>query len=144
MKAFKNKFDKYACIGDSITIDLGAVQIKARIEQDIDHNIDDDDCHNVDQSVTGCNEEQQHKLIKAREAWYNNQWEYVGIVLSVWADDICIDSHVSSLWGIECNYPNSDNSYLSEVANDLLSESWEDIKKTVKEYKQKVNAIDID
>jgi hypothetical protein len=29
-------------------------------------------------------------------------------------------SHAASLWGIEANYPGADNSYLTEVANELL------------------------
>ena len=143
MKTFKEKYDKYVCDGDSISLDLGTVQIKATVQRDIDHGIDDDDWHNVDQSVTGCNDEQQEKLIAARQSWFNDEWFYCGVVLSAWSDDICIDGHVASLWGIECNYPGGDNDYLSEVANELLSESWEDIKEAVQQYKSKVASIAI-
>lgn len=34
-----------------------------------------------------------------------------------------IDDHAASLWGVEANYPDTDNSYLCEVANELLPEA---------------------
>ena len=36
-----------------------------------------------------------------------------------------IEDHAASLWGIECNFPGSDNSYLSEVVQELESEAIE-------------------
>ena len=36
---------------------------------------------------------------------------------------IIVDSTQASLWGIEANYPGTDNGYLTEVANELLPES---------------------
>lgn len=59
------------------------------------------------------------------KAWCNDEWHYVGIVLSVECDGITLDYHAASLWGIECNYPGSDNLYLTEVANELLDEAVE-------------------
>jgi len=47
----------------------------------------------------------------------------IHLVLSVWVDDICLDDHAASLWGIDCNYPGADNLYLSECADDLLGEA---------------------
>jgi hypothetical protein len=37
----------------------------------------------------------------------------------------------TALWGVECNYPDSDNSYLMEVANDLLPEALEQAKAAI-------------
>lgn len=39
-----------------------------------------------------------------------------------------VDDYEHALWGIDLNYPNSDNSYLLEVANDLASEALESAK----------------
>jgi len=39
-----------------------------------------------------------------------------------------MDDHAASLWGIEANYPDSDNAYLTEVANGLLPEALEAAK----------------
>ena len=34
-----------------------------------------------------------------------------------------LDAHAASLWGVEANYPGSDNAYLAEVAEKLLPEA---------------------
>jgi hypothetical protein len=57
------------------------------------------------------------------KAWCNDAWWYCGIVLSVSRADIILVDHAASLWRIECNYPDSDNSYLLDVANELLPEA---------------------
>jgi hypothetical protein len=117
------KFSDYACIGDSITLERDGFTIVARIEHDSDSHIDDDDCHNVDQAVTGCDEMQQAKLLEARNAWFADEWRYCGIVLSVAKNGIMLDDRAASLWRVECNYPGSDNSYLTAIANELLDEA---------------------
>lgn len=123
MPKFTECFDSFACEGDTITTTKNGFDITARIVRDNVIHIDDDDCHNPDQKVTGCNAEQQKKLLAARDAWFNNDWFYCGIVLEVSKAGIMLDPHAASLWGIECNYPGTDNSYLLEVANDLLPEA---------------------
>ena len=104
--------------GDSITSESGYT---AFIVYDHDYNIDDDDVHNPDQSVTGCDDDQQEKLLIARRAWFNNEWFYCGIILKHPEG-----YQVDSLWGIEANYPGSDNSYLTEVATEMLNEVFSD------------------
>lgn len=124
---FDQKFKKFACPGDRIRCTLERFTFVATLHQDYDHDIDDDDCHNPDQRVTGCNAEQQQQLLAARKAYANDKWFYVGIVVEAYLTDFSLDTpivkHAASLWGIECNYPGSDNSYLNEVANELLSEA---------------------
>jgi hypothetical protein len=66
-----------------------------------------------------------YKMLKA---WCDDEWSYCGIVLSVTKDGIDVNEHAASLWGIELNYPDSDNSYLNEVANELLDEAIEQAK----------------
>jgi len=61
-------------------------------------------------------------------AWKNDDWFYCGVILSVALEGITLDRFAASLWGIEANYPDSDNSYLSEVANELLSEALAEAK----------------
>jgi hypothetical protein len=60
---------------------------------------------------------------EALKAWCNDEWFYCGVVLSVFKDDIEIEDHAASLWRIEANYPGSDNSYLTDVANELLDDA---------------------
>lgn len=123
MNDFTRNFDQYTCIGDSIECEIDGYTVTARIEFDQDYKIDDDDCHNPDQAVTGCDDEQFARLLKNREAWFNDEWFYCGVVLSVSRAGVTLDDHAASLWGIECNYPDGDNSYLREVANELLPEA---------------------
>ena len=120
---FGKSFDKCACVGDALEVEIDGFEIVARIEHDEQSDIDDDDAHNVDQSVTGCDDDQQEKLLAARKAWSNDEWSYCGIVLSVEKAGILLDKYAASLWGLELNYPDTDNSYLTEVANDLIDEA---------------------
>lgn len=123
---FKENFDSFVCTGDSIQLDAEGFTVTARIEHDCQYHIDDDDCHNPDQSVTGCNDEQYATLLENRQAWMDNEWFYCGVVLSVSKAGVVLDDHAVSLWGIEANYPTGDNSYLRDVANELLSDAVEE------------------
>jgi hypothetical protein len=120
---FKTNFDDFVCEGDVIQTTVEGFTVYAQIKRDEDSHINDDDCHNIDQSVTGCSDEQYKKLLEARQAWENDEWFYCGVVLSVQKGDIVLQDHAVSLWRIEANYPGSDNAYLTEVANDLLDEA---------------------
>jgi len=120
---FEKGFDKFVYDGDTIGTKIDGITYEARIVFDQDSHIDDDDSHNIDQSVTGCNDEQQAKLLAARKAWSKDEWFYCGIVISAEKTGIVIGKHLESLWSIEANYPGSDNSYLLEVANELLPEA---------------------
>lgn len=120
MKTFNEKFDSYVCDGDSIETEINGIRYVARIMHDPDSNIDDDDTHNSDQTITGCNDAQQEKLLKARNAWLNDEWFYCGVVVIAYLREIELDS--ASLWGIEANYPGGDNNYLTELSNELLQE----------------------
>ena len=102
-------FPAYTCSGDVRTVEHGPFTIRATVHDDTDTTPDDFDCYSPESIA----------------AWRAGDWCYVGIVLSVWLDDICIDDHAASLWGITCNVPTDDNSYLSECANDLLPEALE-------------------
>jgi hypothetical protein len=57
------------------------------------------------------------------EAWRKGDWFYCGIVLSVALEGVVLSEHAASLWGVEANYPESNNAYLTEVANELLPEA---------------------
>lgn len=128
MSRFKEKFGKHVCAGDSIDVTVGGTTYTATIQQDTDYGIDHDDCHSTDQSVTGCTDRQHNKLLKHRQAWFNGEWFYCGIVISANRGVLEAD-HVISLWGIECNYPTGGNKYLNTVANELLNEAIQECTK---------------
>ena len=121
---FTTPFHDYVCVGDSITCEIGGLVFRATILEDEGRDIDDDDCHNPDQAVTGCNDEQQKKLLAARISWFTGKWSFCGISISVEdPNGTALFEPAASLWGIECNYPGSDNKYLVEVAIELLPEA---------------------
>ena len=130
---FTEQFDNFVCFGDSISCEVDGLMVTARIEHDIDYHIDDDDCHNTDQSVTGCNDEQFAKLLDARKAWLNDEWHYCSVVLSVAKNGIDLDHYAASLHGIDVNYPGSNNAHLNEIAAELLPEAIEAGKSTLKQ-----------
>jgi hypothetical protein len=56
-------------------------------------------------------------------SWRKGEWFYCGIVLSVSLDGVELAPHAASLWGIEANYPETDNSYLTEASGTLLPDA---------------------
>lgn len=50
--------------------------------------------------------------------WCEGDWEYVGVVVSVYRDGEEIETHAASLWGIESDCTD----YLREVAGELFDE----------------------
>jgi hypothetical protein len=64
---------------------------------------------------------------KVLKAWCNDKWHYFGVVISfhqlVDGEEVEFGDYLASLWGIEGNFPKSDNSYLTEEANELLEEA---------------------
>lgn len=126
---FHGSFGLHTCPGDVMHTMHGKYKVTARVEHDAAYHIDDNDMHNPDQSVTGCSDEQFKKLMDARFAWLRDEWFYCGIVLSVSRGGVLLCENAASLWGIEANYPGSDNKYLTEVANELLPEAIDEAEK---------------
>jgi hypothetical protein len=68
------------------------------------------------------------------KAWCEDKWFYCGIVLTVRKGGVqIIDECGPALWRIEANAPGSDNSYLSEVANELLDEAIDAAREAIAE-----------
>ena len=61
-------------------------------------------------------------------AWKNDEWFYCGVILTVEIEGITLNRFAASLWGIEANYPDSENAYLTEVATELLPEAMAEAK----------------
>lgn len=53
------------------------------------------------------------------KAWCDDEWYYVGVVLSVSRNGIMLERHAASLWGIE----STSGDYLTDVANELVAEA---------------------
>lgn len=108
MKTELPSFPSYACANDSIQWISHGFDFEAIIIYDTDTRPDDSECY----------DERQISL------WKSDQWFFCGVVLSVSFKGIKLSDHAASLWGIECNLSN-DNSYLSEVAQELEGEALE-------------------
>ena len=106
----KNEFDSYIAHLDTATRKYdGGWTVTATVLFDESTTIDDYGCY--DENTI--------------QSWEDDEWQYYGLVLSVSKNGILLDDHAASLWGIEGNFPSSDNSYFSEVFDDLEKEALE-------------------
>ena len=140
--SFTEKFQNYACLGDSISVDIDDYTVTARIaHDDTGDKPNERDCGfwpSLDPNVAGFIgagnrwrkrfDEQQAKAESVMAAWLNDDWFYCGIILSVTIGETELTDHAASLWGIEANYPDSKNAYLFQVANELLPEALDAAK----------------
>ena len=101
------QFPEFACLDDSITWTAEGFTLIATLHPDEDTIIDDFECYS-------------HRDIKR---WHNNEWFYVGVVVSVYFDDVELSDHAASLWGVDCNFSKTSNAYLAEVAQELQAEA---------------------
>lgn len=148
--AFATKFDDFACEGDTISAEVDGYTITARLVRD-DHSgapdqnddgfwpsLDPESAGYIGANPEKSFEEQKARAQEVMQAWKDDEWFYVGVVLSVERNGVMLDKHAASLWGIECNYPpyregHTPNDYLTEVANELLPEALERAKAARKE-----------
>lgn len=108
---FTTQFDKYARVNDSVTCAVGKYVFKATINHDCDTSPNDFECYSESDIAR----------------WKKDKWFYCGIVLSCEYNGISLECN-ESLWGIDTNF-GEDNNYLTEVANELLSQyNHEDAK----------------
>ncbi|MBR9806707.1 MAG: hypothetical protein GYB49_05740 [Alphaproteobacteria bacterium] len=134
---FTQHFNTYACEGDTISCEAEGFTVTARIVADDCPDTPDQrqdgfwpSLYKDAPGFIGPGNGFRQRFAKAQakaeavmEAWRKDEWFYCGIVLSVERDSIELDRHAASLWGVECNYPGTDNSYLTSVANELLPEA---------------------
>jgi hypothetical protein len=99
------KFGKYANVSDSVTWVRGIYDMRAVLHHDGDTKPTDFDYCSDDEVA----------------AWAQDEWFYVGVVVTASLGGTDLGS--ASLWGVACNFPNSDNDRLSEVAGELQAEA---------------------
>ena len=135
--SFSERFATFVCAGDAITCEADGFTIVAAIVLDDCSDAPDQRQNGFWPSLykdapgfIGPGNGFRERFAKAQaeaeaimEGWRKGDWFYCGIVLSVALEGVTLDSHAASLWGVEANYPGSDNAHLSEVANDLLPEA---------------------
>lgn len=109
------KFSNYIVIGDFVEYtpkenNPHGFTIRATISEDYDSSPSDYDCYTEEQI----------------KQWKNDDWFYCGVILSVYKAGVCLSANAASLWGIECNFPNASNSYLSDIVKDLETEALQE------------------
>ncbi len=123
---FTKKFDDYVIIGDSISCVVGQYTVKARVELNLGTNPIEfgergENTHymNVDDPEHG---EENARII---DAWHRDEWFYGELVLEVihTESSVVLDSHAASMCELEFNFPDSDNSYVTGIANELLDDA---------------------
>jgi hypothetical protein len=130
------KFDEYARDGDSVTVDVDGFTLIATIcrddcarspdeEQDgFWPSLDPRDAGYIGHKSKRTLARHMAKAQNAMRAWRNDEWFYCGIAVTAWRAGIRLTGEYDAAsWGVECNYPDSDNSYLSDIADDLAQEA---------------------
>ncbi len=134
---FAEKFLPFVCEGDTIQCTVDGFDITARIVRDDCLDPPDQRQDGFWPSLysdhprfigPGNNYRQRFAEAEAKAkavmaAWNAGDWFYCGIVLSVSFQEVVLDASACSVWGVEANYPGSDNAYLTEIANELLPEA---------------------
>lgn len=134
---FTEHFSSFVCPGDVITCETEGFTVSARIVPDDCPDAPDQRQDGFWPSLyrdapgfigPGPNHRQRFAEAQAKaealmEGWRKGEWFYCGIVLSVALHGVELAPHAASLFGLEANYPETDNSYLTEVAGDLLPEA---------------------
>lgn len=134
---FTERFSSFVCPGDVITCQTEGFSVSARIIPD-----DCPDPPDLRQDGfwpslykdapgfigPGNNHRQRFAVAQAKaealmESWRKGEWFYCGVILSVSLDGVELVPHAASLWGVGANYPETDNSYLTEVAGNLLPDA---------------------
>lgn len=134
---FKTRFDAFVCVGDTLETFIEGFTVTARIAPDMSGEPPDarqdgfwPSLNKDDSGFIGAGngwreryETQHARAQSVMDAWRKDEWFYCGVVLSVSRGGVILETHAASLWGIEANYPDADNRYLSEVADELLPEA---------------------
>lgn len=103
---FDRKFGKYVCVGNTITADItDKMRLVATLVYDDNSDPRDFDCY------------EEADVVR----WKNDDWFFVGVVLSIQSHDGTIKAELDSLWGYEANFTDN-HDYLTEVANELIDE----------------------
>lgn len=133
---FTKHFDSFVCEGDKITCDVDGFTCTARLYHDDCADAPDErqdgfwpSLDPQDAGYIGPKSKRTlaREMAKARaimDAWKNDEWHYYGVAVTVEREGVqLVGRYDHALWGIEGNYPGTDNSYFQEVANELLDEA---------------------
>ncbi len=113
MKNFP-QFDKYACVGNTLSITLDGYCITYTLHRDYHTSPDDFDCYTKEQI----------------EAWQNDDWYFAGISATAKYKGLHL-GEVGVIWGVEVNL--GDNAHASGTCFDMLGNALSEAKAKRKE-----------
>lgn len=138
---FITEFGKYVSDGDYITCDVDGFDCVATLHYDDDATPPDerqegfwpsDDPNDPGYVLPENFDAQQALAERVMHAWNRDEWHYYGVAVTVAKLGVELTGkYAHAVWGIEGNYPDSDNGYFLEVANELLGEAIEDAREVV-------------
>lgn len=128
-------FPNYVCEGDSVSIEYDGFTLTATIYRDdsgyTPEDRDDGFWPSRDKDAAGYVppdnfEVERAKAERVKAAWLADDWFYCGVAVTVSKAGVQLtERYANALWGVECNYPDSDNEYLGTVAGELADEALE-------------------
>lgn len=145
---FKKQFGKgisnHVMPGDTITCTVGDFTATARIHRDdcTDRpdqrqdgfwpSLDPNNAGYIGPKTARTLARHRAKTHAIMQAWADDEWFYCGVTVTVEACGVQITGNYSNaLWGVECNFPGSKNTYLRDVANELLPQALEEARAKV-------------
>ncbi|MFN7177109.1 MAG: hypothetical protein ACK4MX_09495 [Thermaurantiacus sp.] len=153
---FAQGFQSYVCPGDVISCEAGPFTVLAQIVPDDCPDAPDQRQDGFWPSLyanapgfigPGNNFRQRFAEAQAlaeavMEGWRKGDWFYCGIVLSVSLEGVDLARTAAALYGIEANYPGTDNSYLTDIANELLPEAVAAARETLARLVSHVDTLE--
>lgn len=131
---FTQHFPTFADEGDTITCEVDGFTATAKLYRDDGFwpSLDPTSAGYIGDKTQDDLDEAQRQAEAAMEAWLRAEWFYVGVCVQISKAGVMLTGpYYHTVWGIECNNPNSDNSYLTIVANDLLPEALDAAREVV-------------
>ena len=143
---FDKNFSAYACVGDSITTQIGGLTAVATLYHDDSPSlpwVDDDGfwpsrnpahAGYMGEHATEAEYLQQDRFCNHVKTSYElDQWCYVGVAVRIFFGEMPLtEEFTNALWSVDCNYPGSNNTHLRSHANDLLEDALNEAKATIK------------
>lgn len=138
---FTQKFNRFVCEGDSITCEVDGFECVATLYCDDDTSppderqdgfwpsLDPNDPGYIGPKSRRTLQRHQAKAQAVMDAFKRDEWCYFGVAVTVRRKGVPLTGRYdNALWGIEGNYPGSDNDYFRQVANELLDEALDAAK----------------
>jgi hypothetical protein len=115
-------FGPFVCDGDSISAQHDQFSFTATITHDPDTRPTDFDCYSPENI----------------KSWKKEDWYFGVMGVSASYNDFLLDDCIVAIGGVNVNFPESDNSYLNEIAKELFDEALDKAHRALSMLRQSV------